>query len=99
MKLILGFSAWMIVAALLCLAPSALGQIAIHNKATGAASHVPRYAPSSVLVFTHALASNNHPRPVPEGGSALMYMLPAGLCCAGGIFLRFRWRVGVHPNN
>ena len=98
MKLILGFSAWMIVAALLCLAPSALGQIAIHNKATGAASHVPRYALSSVLVFTHAAASNK-PRPVPEGGSALMYMLPAGLCCAGGIFLRFRWRVGVHPNN
>ncbi len=112
MKLIPGFSAWAIFAALLCFSPCALGQASIHNKATGAASHVLRYAPASFFVFTYAPASDHHRgcgdserwsdkggggkcQPVPEGGSVLMYLLPAGLCCVGDIFLRFRQRAGV----
>jgi len=28
---------------------------------------------------------------VPEGGSAALYLLGAGLICAGGMFVRSRW--------
>ncbi len=33
--------------------------------------------------------------PVPEGGSALMYLLPAGLACLGAIALRSRRKMGA----
>lgn len=116
MKLFSSFSAWVVFAALLCLAPYALGQSTFHNNVKGAGSHFLRHAPSSVFVFTFGPGIDNKGggngggddkgcgkgdqewgrggnggrgcKQVPEGGSALMYVLLAVLCCLGGMFLR-----------
>jgi hypothetical protein len=39
------------------------------------------------------------PVPVPEGGTALMYLLLAGLCCVGAMILRSRRPAGVRETN
>lgn len=36
---------------------------------------------------------------VPEGGSTSQYLLLAGLCCLGGMLVRFRRQAGEHANN
>jgi len=127
-KAIPGFSVSVVFAALLCFAPSTLGQTTIHNKVTSAASDVLLYAPSGFLVFRSApdgdhrrggnggggngcggngggderfsdQGGGNKCEQVPEGGSALMYLLLAGLCCMGGVWLRFRRQIDLRANN
>jgi len=127
-KLIPGFSVWVALAALLCFAPSTLGQTTIHNKVARAGSHVLLYAPSGFFVFRSAPEGDRRRggnggggtgcggngdgnerfsdqggggkcEQVPEGGSALMYLLLAGLCCSGGMLLRLRRHVGAQANN
>ena len=78
MKLIPGFSSWMIFAAFLCFAPCALGQTSVHNKATGAASHVlPTLQPASLcshmplLVTTTVAAVIANDLAIKEGAASV----------------------------
>ena len=57
---------------------------------------------ASLWIYTPAVPGGNNaqemwgrvPVPVPEGGAAVGYLLLAGLCCFGAVFLRSRRQVG-----
>jgi hypothetical protein len=122
MKSLSRFSAWVVFAALLGLAPFALGQSsASHQGAVG--NSVLNYAPTSFLALTfgprgehkgggNGGGCNNQNagrndwwgggggngggcQTVPEGGTTLMYLSLAGLCCFGAIVFRSRRRSGL----
>jgi hypothetical protein len=120
MKCVAGLSAWLAFAAVLCFAPSALGQSPL-MRVPVAGFAVSSNATAGFLALTLGPAGRggNNQNPgngcsnqggpkgwdsrsssagadwgagcstsVPEGGSALMYLILAALCCVGALRLR-----------
>jgi hypothetical protein len=102
MKSVTGFSLGMVIATVLFFASSALGQTARVSVATGApasstmllSDHGSSNVCSTEIVGTWRWQDSRWNRridtcmAVPEGGSAMIYLLLCGLVCSGAVVLR-----------
>ena len=74
---------WLAVVAIVCLVPAAFA----HNGGQGGGGCDPRW--QNCGCDPHWQNCGGH-QPMPEGGSTAIYLLGAGLTCAGALFLRSR---------
>jgi hypothetical protein len=123
MKSVARFSAWVILAGVLCFVPCAVGQGSASNRSAGSGDRVLNYVPASLLAFVSAPSSDrsgHHDRggnggcdsqsagrdkgswgggdgctAVPEGGTAVTYLLLAGVFCLGAMLWRSRRQAAV----
>jgi hypothetical protein len=97
------FSLWLVLATLFCLAPGASAQGRTNARLASHVGNVTGYSFTSTFMFDplDKGENNNHKcnphsngsnkcAAVPEGGSALMYLLLASLTCCGAMVLRSR---------
>jgi hypothetical protein len=92
-------SQWLVLATLLCFAPGAFAQGRTNPLQASHVRNVTSYAFTSTFLFDPIDKGEDkkqkcHPHEkcaaVPEGGSALMYLLLASLTCFGAMVLRSR---------
>jgi len=94
------FSLWLVLATLFCVAPGAFAQGRTNPLLASHVRNVTSYGFTSTFLFdpidngkNKKPTCNPHDRKcaaVPEGGSALMYLLLASLTCFGAMVLRSR---------
>jgi len=95
------FSLWLVLATLFCFAPGAFAQGRTNPLLTSHVRTVTSYTFTSTFLFDPIDKGENKNRncdphgrnkcaAVPEGGSALMYLLLASLTCFGAMVLRSR---------
>jgi hypothetical protein len=98
------FSLWLVLATLFCFAPGAFAQGRTNPLLASHVRSVTSYAFTSTFIFDpfDKGGDRNHKcdphgphkcAAVPEGGSALMYLLLASLTCFGAMVLRSRRQV------
>src|ERR1700733_11658399 len=106
MKSLAKFSLWVVLATLFCFAPGAFAQGRTNPLLASHVRNVTSYSFTSTILFDpiDKGEDNNHKcnphsngrnkcAAVPEGGSALMYLLLASLTCFGAMVLRSRRQV------
>ena len=95
------FSLWLVLATLFCFAPGAFAQGRTNPLVASHVRSVTSYTVTSTFLFDpigHKQDNNNKCDPhgrnkcaaVPEGGSALIYVVLASLTCLGAMVLRSR---------
>ena len=93
------FSMWLVLATLFCFAPGAVAQSRTNPLRASHVRSVTSYAFTSTFLFDpldkgedkkHKCHPHEECAAVPEGGSALMYLLLASLTCFGAMVLRSR---------
>jgi hypothetical protein len=98
------FSLWLVLATLFCFAPGAFAQGRTNPVLASHVRNVTSYAFTSTFLFKPIDNGKNKNHPcdprgpnrcaaVPEGGSALTYLLLASLTCFGAMVLRSRRQV------
>jgi hypothetical protein len=98
------FSLWLVLATLFCFAPGAFAQGRTNPLLASHVRNVTSYSFTSTILFD-PIDNGRNKKPacdphgphkcaaVPEGGSALMYLLLASLTCFGAMVLRSRRQV------